>query len=96
MAVKYANAEMITENLGKGIQIVNFTASWCGPCQMMAPLFEELSNEYEVFKVDIDQNQQFAAASQIKGVPTTFVFKDGKLVNKVVGYAPKEAVLQNI
>lgn len=96
MAIKYADAEMLKKELGKGIQIVNFTAEWCPPCQMMKPVFEDIAKEADVFKVDIDKEQYFAAASGIKNIPTTFVYKDGQLVNKVIGFAPKEEVLKNI
>lgn len=95
MAIKYVNATELQAQLGKGIQVVNFYADWCGPCKMMAPMFEDLSNEVEVFKVDADSNRDLAMQSGVQGLPTTFVYKDGKLVNKVVGFAPKEAITGN-
>lgn len=63
---------------------------------MMSPMFEALSNEVEVFKVNADDNRNFTAEMQVQGLPTTFVYKDGQLVNKVVGFAPKEALMQNL
>lgn len=96
MAIKYVNESELKNQLGKGVQVVNFYADWCGPCKMMAPMFEELSNDVEVFKVNADNDRNLAVSMQVQGLPTTFVYKDGQLVNKVVGFAPKEAVMQNL
>ena len=74
--------------------VVDFWAAWCGPCRMVGPIIEELSQEYDgkavVGKVDVDQNQQFAAKFGIRNIPTVLVFKDGEIVNRHVGVSPKK------
>lgn len=73
--------------------MVDFWAEWCGPCRMVGPIIEELSNEYAgkavVGKVDVDNNQQFAAKYGIRNIPTVLVFKDGEVVGRQVGVAQK-------
>ncbi|MEC4113042.1 thioredoxin [Myroides pelagicus] len=74
--------------------VVDFWAVWCGPCKMLGPIVEELSTEYEgkavVGKVDVDANQEFAAKYGIRNIPTVLVFKNGEVVAKQVGVAPKK------
>ncbi|WKX02476.1 thioredoxin family protein [Candidatus Mycoplasma mahonii] len=80
----------------KGITLINVTAAWCGPCKMMAPILEELSTDVDTFKVEIDDNQEFATEMKVQGVPTTFIYKDGKLSDTLVGYIPKEVFKSKI
>lgn len=71
--------------------IVDFFATWCGPCQMLKPILETVAKEYDcvVAKIDIDQNQYLASAYQIEGVPDVKVFRDGKVVDGFVGVLPE-------
>ncbi|HPF98203.1 MAG: thioredoxin [Flavobacteriaceae bacterium] len=73
--------------------MVDFWAAWCGPCRMVAPIIEELSSEYEgkavIGKVDVDNNQEFAAKFGIRNIPTVLVFQNGEVVGRQVGVAPK-------
>jgi thioredoxin 1 len=73
--------------------MVDFWAAWCGPCRMVGPIIEELSNDYEgkavVGKVDVDANQEFAAKYGVRNIPTVLVFNKGELVGRQVGVAPK-------
>ena len=73
--------------------MVDFWAAWCGPCRMVGPIMDELSNEFEgkalVGKVDIDSNQQYAAQFGVRNIPTVLVFKDGELVDRKVGVSSK-------
>ena len=73
--------------------LVDFWATWCGPCRMITPFVEQLADEFagqaKVGKVDVDENPDLAAKSGVNGVPTLLVIKDGKVVVKTVGAAPK-------
>ena len=74
--------------------LVDFWATWCGPCGMLGPVIEEVAKEYEgkvvVGKVDVDSNQEFAAKYGVRNIPTVLVFKNGEVVGRQVGVAPKK------
>lgn len=78
----------------KGVIVVDFFATWCGPCKMLAPVFESLGEEMKdqarFAKVDIDQSLELAQQFSITTVPTVMVFKDGKPVDSLVGFIPKD------
>ncbi|MFW6087571.1 MAG: thioredoxin [Myxococcota bacterium] len=80
--------------------LVDFTATWCGPCRQIAPLVEQLANEYEgrvkVTKLDIDESPGTAQKFGIRGVPTLYVFKGGEVVGQQVGAVPKNALSQMV
>lgn len=80
--------------------IVDFWAPWCVPCHRMAPILEEIAEEYagqlKVAKVDIDQNTQMATQFGIRSIPTLILFKDGEAVERLVGSMPKARVLERI
>ena len=80
--------------------MVDFWAAWCGPCRMVGPIIDELSEEYEgkaiIGKVDIDSNQQYAAQFGVRNIPTVLVFKDGELVDRKVGVSSKNDYAQDI
>ena len=73
--------------------MVDFWAEWCGPCRMLGPIIEEVSKDYDgkavVGKLDVDSNQEFAAKYGVRNIPTVLVFKNGEVVDKQVGVAPK-------
>ena len=73
--------------------LVDFWATWCGPCQMLAPVLEKLSQQVKVVKVDVDENPQLAMAFQVESIPTVISFRDGRAVKKSVGVVPKESLL---
>ena len=73
--------------------LVDFWGTWCGPCQMLAPVLEELSQQVKVVKVDVDENPQLAMAFQVASIPTVIAFRDGKAVKQSVGVVPKETLL---
>ena len=78
--------------------LVDFWAAWCGPCRMVGPIIDELSEEYDgkavVGKVDIDSNQQYAAQFGVRNIPTVLVFKNGELVERKVGVSSKNDYAQ--
>ena len=78
--------------------LVDFWAAWCGPCRMVGPIIDELSEEYEgkavVGKVDIDSNQQYAAQFGLRNIPTVLVFKNGELIDRKVGVSSKNDYAQ--
>ncbi len=80
--------------------LVDFWAAWCGPCRMVGPIIEEIAKEYEgkaiVGKVDVDANQEFAAKYGVRNIPTVLLFKNGEVVDKQVGVAPKKTYTDKI
>lgn len=81
-----------------GIKIVDYWADWCGPCHALAPVIEAVSKEsgVELMKVDIDKNQDVAIQEQVMGIPTVKIFKDGEVVETVVGLKQKHDYLDLI
>ncbi len=75
--------------------LVDFWAAWCGPCRMVGPIIDEVSNDYAdkavVGKMDVDANQEFAAKYGVRNIPTVLVFQNGEVVGRQVGVAPKNA-----
>ena len=80
--------------------MVDFWAEWCGPCRMLGPIIEELSNDYKgkvvVGKLDVDSNQEFAAKFGVRNIPTVLTFKNGELVNRQVGVSAKNVYADNL
>lgn len=78
----------------EGIAVVDFFATWCGPCKMLAPVFQEVGNELDkkaqFYKVDIDQSLDIARQFNVSTVPTIIVFKNGEPIERLVGFMPKE------
>ena len=80
----------------KGIVLVDFFATWCPPCKMLAPVLEKVSESrqsFKIVKVNIDQNPDKASEYDVEVVPTLLVFKDGKMVKKSEGYIPEDEVV---
>ena len=80
--------------------LVDFWAEWCGPCKTLSPIIDEVADEFgekvDVAKVDIDQNQEYAAKYGIRNIPTVLLFKNGEIVDKQVGVAPKKKYVESI
>ena len=78
----------------KGYALVDFWATWCQPCRMMAPVLESAENNFA--KVDVDEQQQLAAEFDIMSIPTLVVFKDGKPVKRMSGYRPLDTFVEEL
>ncbi len=77
--------------------LVDFWATWCGPCRMLSPIIEEIANENDnikVCKVNVDEEPELASAFQVSSIPMLVVMKGGKVTNHAVGYMPKEKILE--
>lgn len=89
--------QVISEN---PIVLIDFYATWCGPCKMLSPIIEELAEEelenVAVCKVDVDEENELASKFGIQSIPTIIVIKDGKAVRQAMGYRPKESLLNMI
>ncbi|QIA06915.1 thioredoxin [Draconibacterium halophilum] len=94
-----ANYEELVMNSDKPVMI-DFWAVWCGPCRMIAPIVEEMSAEYDgkavIGKVDVDNNQDVAMKYGIRNIPTVLFVKNGEVVDKQVGAAPKQAFIDKL
>jgi len=80
--------------------LVDFWAVWCAPCRMVAPIIEELSVEYEgrakIAKMDVDHNHKTPSAFGIRSIPTLLIFKDGRVVDQVIGAVPKKVLVDKL
>ena len=96
IAVNSDNFESVVLKSEKPV-LVDFWASWCGPCKMLAPILEELASshsEFTVAKVNVDENPELAMVYRIAAIPALMAFKDGKVVNQSVGFQSKESLLE--
>ena len=96
ISVNKNNFEQEVMNSDKTV-LVDFYATWCGPCKMVAPVLEEISNEhpeYKICKVDVDEDTELALTFGVSSIPTLVVIENGKVKNKAVGLRPKEAILE--
>ena len=98
--MKDINAEEYNELLNSEAPVViDFHATWCGPCKVLSPILEELSDEVagvEFVKLDVDQFPEIAGANQVMGVPTVVILKDGEVKERFVGVQPKETIKEKI
>lgn len=98
MAIINATNATFAEEIKSGVTVVDFWAPWCGPCKMIAPVLEELDQELngkaKIVKVNVDDNQAVAVEYGVMSIPTLIVFKDGEIVDKTVGFKPKEALAE--
>lgn len=91
--VEEINDKSFENETSEGVVLTDFWATWCGPCKMQSPVIDQLSQEMDDVKftsVDVDQNQDLAKDLGIMAIPTLIIKKDGKIVDRLTGYTPKE------
>ena len=96
---KIINSNEFNNTIESGVVVVDFFATWCGPCKMLSPVIDELSGELEnvnFVKVDIDQSMDLAQKFKIVSVPTLKVFKNGEEVDTLMGFMPKEVLKSKV
>lgn len=95
LAVTDANFEQEVEK-NDGLTVVDFWATWCGPCRMIAPILDQLAQEYQgkvkITKLDVDQNIRTASRFNVRSIPMLLFFKGGKVVDQIIGAVPKTAI----
>jgi len=107
MATSNAMVEVTDANFaeeiesGEGLRMVDFWATWCGPCRMVAPIVEQLADEYQekglrVGKLDVDSNPGTTTRFHVTSIPSILFFKDGELVDKVIGAVPRPHLEEKI
>lgn len=100
MSIVKATDQNFTEETNDGLVLADFWAPWCGPCKMIAPVLEELdaemNDQVKIVKLDVDENQETAGKYGVMSIPTLLLFKDGEVVDQVIGFQPKEALAELI
>ncbi len=95
--IKELNDEILSDELKNGLILVDFYAVWCGPCKMMHPVIEEISRKYQdlkIIKIDVDKHEAVAREYSVMSIPTLILFKDGNIVEKNIGFTPKQQLEQ--
>jgi thioredoxin 1 len=98
MSVLHLTEGAFDQAIAQGVTLVDFWASWCGPCKMLAPVIEELGEQYEgsatIAKVDVDAEPALAARYGVMSIPTVILFKNGAEIDRKVGFMPANAFIQ--
>jgi len=94
------NSSNFESTINEGVTLVDFWAPWCGPCRMIAPIIEELAEDFEgkatIAKVNTDEEQDIAIKFGIRSIPTLLFFKDGKVVDQMIGAAGKAVIADKL
>ena len=100
MAIVNVTDQNFTQETAEGLVLADFWAPWCGPCKMIAPVLEEIDGEMEdkvqIVKLDVDENQETAGKYGVMSIPTLLLFKNGEVVDQIIGFQPKEALVDII
>ncbi len=95
--VKQISENEFKESIKDGKVVVDLFATWCGPCKMLSPILDEISEEItttKFFKIDVDENEDIAREYNVMSIPTVLVFENGNLVNTIVGLKPREFLVE--
>lgn len=100
MAISHATDKTFTTEMKEGLVLVDFWAPWCGPCKMIAPVLEEIDQEMgdqlKIAKLNVDDNPETTAQFGVMSIPTMLLMKEGQVVEKIVGFQPKEQLQSRI
>ena len=100
MAVEHLTENNFNEKTASGVVLVDFFATWCGPCKMLGPIIEEIGEEcdgsFAVYKVDVDEAEDIAMDYGIMSVPTVIIFKNGEEAERLIGVQPKTVLLEKV
>ena len=99
--LKHVNEENFEQEVlhSKNLILVDFFATWCGPCQMLGPVLERISTsraEFDIAKIDVDKSQDLAYKYEVEVVPTMLIFKDGKVMNKIEGFLSESEIIEEM
>lgn len=98
--IEHLTAQNFAHKTRSGVVLVDFWASWCMPCKMMAPILNEVAEATaetaSIYKLNVDEQQEVAARYGIRNIPTMILFKDGKEVERIIGVKPKDYILSSI
>ena len=95
--LKHLTNENFNDEIKTGMVLVDFYADWCGPCRMVGPIIEEISNEVpnlKVIKINVDEREDIAKEYGVMSIPTIILFRDGQIDKKQIGFVPKEVLLR--
>ena len=99
MSIKVTNKDFENIISNNNITLIDFYADWCGPCKALSPIIDEIAKSethIAVGKVNVEEEKELATKYRVRSIPTMVIFKDGKEVNRLVGFLPKEEILAKI
>ncbi len=98
--VKHLDSSNFNETIANGIVLVDFWAEWCGPCKMLGPILDEIAEEVVgkavISKINVDDAQDIAGKYKVRSIPAIFIFKDGELVNQLIGLQDKQTLIDAV
>ncbi|UQZ33438.1 thioredoxin [Paenibacillus sp. PK3_47] len=100
MSATALTKDSFKDHIQSGVSLIDFWAPWCGPCRVQLPIVEELADEFKgkanIGKVNVDEEQELAAQFSVRSIPTLLLFKDGKLIDQMVGVNSKDSLKNKI
>ena len=90
------NEENLSSLTSSGLHLVDFFATWCGPCKMLEPILEQLDGEIDIIEVDVDRHPELAREFKVMSIPALFFIKDGMILNQKIGFQTLESLKEDI